>query len=309
MGLIHLENLEQCQDEWRRKTEARVNQETLMDPPRLDSPRSLRACALCGIDPATSLESLSLRQHFEQVVSGAPWVDRSVSTSVRAQDALNACEESGILTGSTQQKMQAYSNFLRYEENRRDALMLAQELRRQLIAEEIFERRRRVHVDRGSGLVSSLCELGSESRLEHDVLQVSLRPNGGTLAAEAWPVPPSGGTAMVPMEPKKQAKGKEWQPLERRWLGSPPDENTTVSAAAKGTLTETALEDDHKSMRTAAATVAGTAVEAKEVQILEENAPPAPPISSREQDEVFYYYCANAMVTGRISKCRENSFF
>ncbi|EKF29917.1 hypothetical protein MOQ_006284 [Trypanosoma cruzi marinkellei] len=309
MGLVHLENLEQYQDEWRRKTEARVNQETLMDPPRLDSPRSLRACALCGIDPTTSLEPLSLRQHFEQVVGSAPWVDRSVSTGVGAQDALIACEESGIFTGSTQQKMQAYSNFLRHEENRRDALRLAQELRRQLIAEEIFERRRKAHVGRSSGLGSSLCELGSESRLEHDVQQVALRPNGGTLAAEALPVPPSGGTGMAPMEQKQQTKGKEWQPRERRWSGSPPDETPTVSAAAKGTLTEMALEDDHKSMRTAAATVAGTAVEAKEVQILEEDAPPAPPISSREQDEVFYYYCANAMVTGRISKCHENSFF
>ncbi|RNF17851.1 dynein heavy chain [Trypanosoma conorhini] len=304
-ALINLDNLEQCQNHWQLKTEAYHNEHIFIDPPKLNSPHSLRACALCGIVPTTALELPTLRQHVEDVMSGARWVDTNAPTQVTTQEALNACAEVGIDAGTTQQKIQAYKNYVRHVADRSEVLLQAQEIRRQLIAEEVFERRRRAHVEGNSVLCSSRCESGSPNAPEQGVLQASSQSNGNTVAAKMWTAHSGSDAAVTPMEQLEHAaRGEARKLLERRVPGgSPCAAVLTDGTVAKGKSAEVAAGDGHPSK----VAMTNRGVEARATPMREADAPPAPPIYPREQGEVFYYYCANATVAGRISECLERS--
>ncbi|RNF08256.1 putative dynein heavy chain [Trypanosoma rangeli] len=305
--LDHLDNLEQCQNEWRLKTKNCHSEAISRDPQRLNSPHSLRAYATCGIVPPTALGAPTLRQQLEEGVDGASCVDRSDPTGITTQDALNACNEAGFPTGSTQQKMRVNENFMHHVDNRKDVLLRA-EIRRQLIAEEVFERRRRAHVEGNSVLSSFRCELSSPDSAEHGVFPVSSPTNKNTVAAERWAAHPRSDTAMTSIQQQRpEAKEPARRLLERGVLGGSSADTVPDGTVVQGAPVETVAEDDHPSKRAMTNTAADTAVKAREAPLHEDDAPPAPPISPREQGEVFYYYCANATVAGRILECREQS--
>ncbi|KAH8613571.1 hypothetical protein ERJ75_000702500 [Trypanosoma vivax] len=145
-GLIHLENLEYEQNEWRRGRGHCAAQVTFPKaegdgrPPLLNSPRSLRACEICGIDPTTAFEPVSLQEEFDLVNLDTSVASQTPTSVAAARDALLACIRAGITAGSTQAKLKAYQRFKQREEERAAILKRAQITRRRLIAEEILER-------------------------------------------------------------------------------------------------------------------------------------------------------------------------
>ncbi|ORC93664.1 dynein heavy chain [Trypanosoma theileri] len=289
------------------------------DPPSVDSPRSLRACGLCGVDPAAALRPLSLRQHFDLVAGGAPWVDRSPPAGVNVDTALDACHAAGINTGTKEHKLLAYRNYTKHEAARIETLTLVREVRRQLIAEEIFERRRRAHVDRLSH--RSSFDLAASHTPEVDQTQMSLQSEKGGNHLYTDPSPTQKRIDIpenIKTNTTHQNKHLEdptrvvitrsveneddWPNAKHVVHLSPLNANIEASPVIQsgineiysGVVTEAKMEDD-------AAVTRGTDHTIGDV------APPAPPISHREQGEVFYYYCANAMAAGRISEYREQS--
>ncbi|KEG11811.1 putative dynein heavy chain [Trypanosoma grayi] len=329
-GPVHLDNLEQRQEEWLRRCNSHVGvDDPPADIPRIDSPRSLRACTLCGIDPTVALERLSLQQHFNLIVGNAPWVDRSVPTGVVLSDALDACRGAGIVTGTTQQNMQAYRNYMRYEAARVDTLTLAQEVRRQLIAEEMFERRRRAYVDRG--VVRSPTESATLRAPEQHMAQSLLpRSHDNVFAAAAphhvytnvdAPTAPVAAVASASdallvaqqqQQQQQQRKQKQSESVvdhhtDRRSIlsidkrtvsGSPHGAETEVAAVIGGTATDVGGSCSRPQDT-------GEHKRGKNVTLPLGEAPPAPVIAAHEKGERFYYYCANAVAPGRFAEYPE----
>ncbi|KAH9577197.1 hypothetical protein LSM04_000044 [Trypanosoma melophagium] len=288
-----------------------------VDSPPVDSPRSLRACGLCGIDPA-ALRPLSLRQHFELLAGGAPWVDRSPPDGVHVDEALDACRGAGILRGSTQHKLQAYRNYTKHEAARTETLTLAREVRRQLIAEEVFERRRRAHADRLSISTSSNSVVPHTPEINAMQMPPKLDKGSSRLFAHSTPLQ----SRLNVLENVKTDTTQQNQKLEMservvsnqvvenkdNWPGakhvvqlSPPDAKieapqcifqSGLNNIVSGLASEAKIEDD-------------IAVTRRTRNTIGDVAPPVPIILPCEQGEVFYYYCANAVAAGRVSGYRE----
>jgi hypothetical protein len=147
---VDLEILEELQDAWCKRYEM------LRDPPpppQLNSPRSLRACAIGNVDPQYALQKLSLKQHLFRVLGNANMLGALPKPStteyrVLMQSALRSFQEATIGLGTSQEKLAAYIAFRHQEELRCSQLASLRELRRQLIAEEVFEERKRHHHER-----------------------------------------------------------------------------------------------------------------------------------------------------------------
>lgn len=148
--VVHLDNLEMLQDRWAKQYDG------IMRPPsspRVNSPRSLHACTMCGLTPERDLEKLSLKQHLLAVI-GDPTVDApvaalSVGGEARAatQVAVLAFQRAAIGLGTAKEKVTALHSFQRQEQLRVPRLASAQEARRHLLAEEAHARRRRMHAE------------------------------------------------------------------------------------------------------------------------------------------------------------------
>ncbi|KAG5494031.1 hypothetical protein JKF63_01864 [Porcisia hertigi] len=144
---VNLETIEGLQDAWCRQFE------TLRDPPPpplLDSPRSLRACALRGVNPKVTLQKFSLKQHLFCVL-GKPHMLRSLPHSTTKgyealmQSALRSFSEMAVGLGTSQEKLAAFVAFQNQERLRAPQLAALQELRRQLIAEDVLDGMRPQH--------------------------------------------------------------------------------------------------------------------------------------------------------------------
>lgn len=144
---IDLENLEELQEAWSRRYEM------LRDPPpppELNSPRSLRACALGSVNPHYTLQKLSLKQHLFRVLGNANMLSAlptpsSTEYRILMQSALRSFQEVAVGLGTSQEKLAAYIAFQNQEELRTMHIVPLRELRRQLVAEEVYAVRKRHH--------------------------------------------------------------------------------------------------------------------------------------------------------------------
>ncbi|KPA82382.1 hypothetical protein ABB37_03461 [Leptomonas pyrrhocoris] len=144
---IDLENLEELQDAWCKRYEM------LRDPPpppQLNSPRSLRACAMANIHPQHTLQKLSLKQHLFRVLGNASMLGalpKQSTTEYRVlmQSALRSFQEAAVGLGTSQEKLAAYIAFIKQEELRGSHLASLRQLRRQLVTEEVFEDHQQHH--------------------------------------------------------------------------------------------------------------------------------------------------------------------
>ncbi|CAD2214905.1 hypothetical protein ADEAN_000235800 [Angomonas deanei] len=146
---INLENLESIQDTWIKAYEGSKHPPAF---PTLNSPRSLKACELCGVSAATDLRKYSLRLHLQEIIGKCDTVDQTVAelytrenVRVAMQEALYAFQHAGISIGTSKEKLLAYRAFRAEEETRLERLAAVREVRRQLISEETYERRRQMH--------------------------------------------------------------------------------------------------------------------------------------------------------------------
>lgn len=298
-GRVHLDNLEQLQVVWMRRAVSHLCASPSAAPPALDSPRSLHACALCGVDPTTDLALLTLQQHFEWVVNSS-CVNESALSGVGAREALDACRDVGIVTGSVQQKMSAYRNYMHHEALRAEALARAQKVRRRLIAGEISGQQWGTHVERENGR-SSLAQSAvrrppapdttpgapSAACSSAGAAAASLEERGGT----QWT---SAGMTTRPSVHGADRRSTERKPLENLLIDSERSGATFANnCPGKAVPKESTLETMGAATRTAVVKTSE-----KGLLMQEKDAPLAPLISSREQGEIFYYYCANARAEG-----------
>ncbi|EPY17711.1 hypothetical protein STCU_10453 [Strigomonas culicis] len=216
---IDLENLESQQDLWIRQYE---NSRRPPPPPRLNSPRSLRACELCSIDPDVSLAKYSLRLHLNEVLGSSnveaqvEGVAQSENIRLATQDALRAFQRASIGMGTSKEKLLAYRSYRAQEAHRPAQLAAAREVRRQILAEETFERRRQQHLDSA--------ELRTQSN-------ASAHGGSGPMRESSWSsVVAAGGPAhLTPTSPS------EWVPPTGE--GSAPRASIDAASTASGPST------------------------------------------------------------------------
>ncbi|KAK7196287.1 hypothetical protein NESM_000564800 [Novymonas esmeraldas] len=177
---VDLESIEVLQDAWSRQYEMVRNPPP---PPLLNSPRSLRACAMAEISPQSSLQKLSLRQHLFRVL-GNPHTLSSLPDSATAEykvllpTALRCFREAAVGLGTSQEKLAAYIAYQNQEELRVPQLTSLRELRRRLIAGDVSVegRRRPSHrQDDGTPLHE---ESGGRRRTRHTPLRQPPTPRG-----------------------------------------------------------------------------------------------------------------------------------
>ncbi|KAG5491728.1 hypothetical protein JIQ42_01635 [Leishmania sp. Namibia] len=183
---VDLDTIEELQDAWSKRYE------TLRDaspPPLLNSPRSLRACAVAKVSPLSSLQKLSLKQHLFCVL-GNPHTLTSLPDSATAeyrvlmQSALRSFREAAIGLGTSQEKLAAFIAFKNQEKLRVPRLASLRELRRQLMATEALAERKHHHQQSED---EALMQSGSASVAYHAVGQQGA-PHNYTTSANLWPV-------------------------------------------------------------------------------------------------------------------------
>lgn len=172
--VVHLDNLETLQGRWAKQGDG------LRHPPpspTLNSPRSLKACQLCGIDPERDLERYSLKQHLTRVL-GDPSVDAVVSGLSEAdrraavRTAVLAFQREGIGMGTTKEKLVAYRAFQHQEEQRVPRLAAARQVRRQMMTEDVYntERRALSESPRAGGSCGSTARALETTTWSHSVM-------------------------------------------------------------------------------------------------------------------------------------------
>lgn len=187
---IDLENLEELQDAWSKTYE--MLRDPPPPPPQLNSPRSLRACSMSNVNPQCMLEKLSLKQHLFRVLGNASMLTalpKPLTTEYRVlmQSALRSFQEAAIGLGTSQEKLAAYIAFTNQEELRRAHLTALRELRRQLVANDVFEERKRQHQRssrRASGEASVSVHSSAQSHLSQQNHVLWLSKDGVTESEE-----------------------------------------------------------------------------------------------------------------------------
>ncbi|KAG5467941.1 hypothetical protein LSCM4_01027 [Leishmania orientalis] len=183
---VDLDTIEELQDAWSKRYE------TLRDaspPPLLNSPRSLRACAVAKVSPLSSLQKLSLKQHLFCVL-GNPHALTSLPDSATAeyrvlmQSALRSFREVAIGLGTSQEKLAAFIAFKNQEKLRVPRLASLRELRRQMMAAEVVVERKHHHQESED---EPFMQSGSASVAYHAVGQQGA-PRNYTASANLWPV-------------------------------------------------------------------------------------------------------------------------
>ncbi|KAG5468760.1 hypothetical protein CUR178_01595 [Leishmania enriettii] len=182
---VDLDTIEELQDAWSKRYE------TLRDaspPPLLNSPRSLRACAVAKVSPLSSLQKLSLKQHLFCVL-GNPHALNSLPDSSTAeyrvlmQSALRSFREAAIGLGTSQEKLAAFIAFQSQEKVRVPRLASLRELRRQLMAAAALAERKHQHQQSED---EAFMQSGSTSVAYHAVGQQGA-PHNYTASADLWP--------------------------------------------------------------------------------------------------------------------------
>lgn len=166
---IHLDNLEWCQDHWAWLCESTRNH---LPPPTLNTPRSLKVCAMCQVrDPYRLLEKLSLKQWLHQTMrcndldTAVAALTAEVETKPAMKEAVLAFQRAGIGMGTQREKLVAHRSFLN-QESARAPLLAALRAERQKI---ILERDGSI-IHRASG-VCSPHRVAAPSRLSRQVNQ------------------------------------------------------------------------------------------------------------------------------------------
>nr|CCC90082.1 conserved hypothetical protein [Trypanosoma congolense IL3000] len=333
--LISLDNLEQHLEEWERNRRCTEEGDPTCcvddqgSPPQLNSPRSLHACAECGLDPAVAFTPITLREHFERVRNSAESADRTAVVGIPMRDALLACIEAGIMRGSAREKLLAYNQYKIHEKSRGEALALAQRVRRRLITEEVFERRQQAHVEMSLRLVLQEHELPQRDG------EISATPttrgegesqnyNGIRREATKGPRQEQGDSVKrVPLESSSSVDRVAGSPLSDRTAAN----CTPVAAPGEGHLSHAMVAPAScyvaKGSRADSSATTGTG------QLLSK--PPLAPVPSdradsvrrsglcsggdrevgrnnslastnaSEWEEVLYLYCANAVASGEVA--------
>ncbi|KAI5686529.1 hypothetical protein MNV84_03158 [Leishmania braziliensis] len=163
---VSLETIEKLQDAWSKRYE------TLRGPPPpplLNSPRSLRACALANVNPQSTLQKLSLKQHLFCVL-GNPHMLSTLPDSgtaeyrVLMQSALRCFSEAAVGLGTSKEKLAAFIAFKNQEELRVPQLASLRELRRQLIAKDVLAKRKRHEEQPDDASSMPICNASSAYR-------------------------------------------------------------------------------------------------------------------------------------------------
>ncbi|CAJ1022796.1 hypothetical protein, conserved [Leishmania lindenbergi] len=163
---VSLETIEKLQDAWSKRYE------TLRGPPPpplLNSPRSLRACALANVNPQSTLQKLSLKQHLFCVL-GNPHMLSTLPDSgtaeyrVLMQSALRCFSEAAVGLGTSKEKLAAFIAFKNQEELRVPQLASLRELRRQLMAKDVLAKRKRHEEQPDDASSMPICNASSAYR-------------------------------------------------------------------------------------------------------------------------------------------------